>query len=320
MPIKTITRRTEFGGAGLPTIGTLRKGAPKPQKGLGKDLDWLRLDSPYEAVTGVYHHLYGEEPKQIPNVFLVGDTLSQAFTHYMEHWTKGGLKIRCDGETIVKQDGQRTQAACLSQTDKGCQCKPKGYLAFRIPALEQASGQFGTIRMTIGAWNEIPAIVQTLSDLQEQGLKLSQVPFVLKREPRKIKNPTNGAMMTKSLVYLLPMLPQQIAVVNADDDPLDIDPESGEILDEVNDYDQDEHYTVDESTWHLVEMHRFVDKGDTKNILHCVINEDENAYAHPRSDVYHLLTTLINDSANMVYIKVDAGKIIVDARAEEAPF
>ena len=57
----------------LPRIGTIRKGAPKPEKGPGKDLDYFRLDRTDPAVAAAWHEVFGQQPKTISGILPYSD-------------------------------------------------------------------------------------------------------------------------------------------------------------------------------------------------------------------------------------------------------
>ena len=65
MPIIGLTDRP----ASFPQIGILRKGAPKPERGPGRDLKHFRFDTDDTDAAGRFRTVYGNEPTSI-HVFL----------------------------------------------------------------------------------------------------------------------------------------------------------------------------------------------------------------------------------------------------------
>lgn len=89
----------------LPRIGTIRKGAPKPEKGPGKDLEYFRLDRADPGVAEAWHKVLGREPKSISGILPYSDP-AENLSIWDELWQGKRLLWRGDGERLhVKLDG-----------------------------------------------------------------------------------------------------------------------------------------------------------------------------------------------------------------------
>lgn len=180
MPIKGLTDQQ----ASFPQIGTLRKGAKKPnEKRPGADLTYFRLDTSDGAVQAAFNREYGSEPRDI-NCFLPFQTTDQNFETSREAWTAGALQHRCDGEMVslwLKADGT------YSQQPTPCPggCKPSGRLKIIIPELRRMA--YITVLTT--SLHDIMELHKNLSAYEMLRGDLRGIPFVLKRRPKQVSTP-----------------------------------------------------------------------------------------------------------------------------------
>lgn len=86
----------------LPRIGVIRKGAPKPQKGPGKDLDHFRLDRADPTVVAAWNEVLGREPKAISGILPYADPADN-LSIWDELWQGKRLLWRGDGERLHVQ-------------------------------------------------------------------------------------------------------------------------------------------------------------------------------------------------------------------------
>lgn len=86
----------------LPRIGVIRKGAPKPQKGPGKDLDYFRLDRADPTVVAAWNEVLGREPKAISGILPYTDPADN-LSIWDELWQGKRLLWRGDGERLHVQ-------------------------------------------------------------------------------------------------------------------------------------------------------------------------------------------------------------------------
>lgn len=89
----------------LPRIATVRKGAPKPEKGPGRDLAYFRLDRADPAVVEAWAAVLGAEPTAISGILPYSDP-AECLSIWDELWQGKRLLWRGDGERLhVKLDG-----------------------------------------------------------------------------------------------------------------------------------------------------------------------------------------------------------------------
>lgn len=194
MPIVGLTDRTEA----FPRIGTLRKGAPKPQNGNkpGADLNYFRFDCEDEEARKLFTDHYGAEPRAI-RVFVPFKTTNENFEAWKEEWSASSLKHRCDGKTMVLwlKNGH------YSEEQKPCQggCKQVGRLHVIIPELRRMA--FVTVLTT--SIHDIMQIQANLMALESARGDLRGIPLILKRSPRKISTPRNNGERARSEKWLI---------------------------------------------------------------------------------------------------------------------
>jgi hypothetical protein len=189
MAIKGLTDR----GASFPQIGTLRKGAPKPEKGPGRDLKHFRFDSDDADATDRFRTVYGDEPTSI-RVFLPFRTAVEDFEAWQEHWTAGALQHRCDGETCVlwltnrhtySQDAKPCPHLHIAREERD-RCKPTGRLKVIIPELRRLA-YVTVLTSSIHDIMELSAQIEALEAFRGD---LRGIPLILRRQPREISTPS----------------------------------------------------------------------------------------------------------------------------------
>lgn len=97
-----IKAHQDLGELRLPRIGTIRKGAPKPERGPGKDLDYFRLDRTDPAVAAAWVDVMGKEPKSISGILPYSDPADN-LSIWDELWQGKRLLWRGDGERLHVQ-------------------------------------------------------------------------------------------------------------------------------------------------------------------------------------------------------------------------
>ena len=208
MPIRGLTDR----GMALSRLGIIRKGGPKPANGNrpGPDLTYFRLVTDYPEVAKAFTAAFGEQPKRV-NVVFVFDTVEDVFEAWREHWVAGGLKHRCDGETMVlwqDEKGQyrheRRPCPDVGKPEKDRRCKVVGRLSAVIPELERIA----TVTILTTSKHDLMSLQQSLEAAQfVQGGKLRGIPFVLTRREREVSTPGEDgkrARRKKSLLFIEP--------------------------------------------------------------------------------------------------------------------
>lgn len=86
----------------LPRIGIIRKGAPKPEKGPGRDLDYFRLDRADPGVVTAWRETFGDEPRSISGILPYADP-AENLSIWDELWQGKRLLWRGDGERLHVQ-------------------------------------------------------------------------------------------------------------------------------------------------------------------------------------------------------------------------
>lgn len=199
MPILGLTDR----GAAFPRIGTLRKGAPKPnEKQPGTDLkDCFRLETDDADVAKMFQRAYGPRPNHI-RVMLPYATVAENFDTWQEHWTAGALQHRCDGRTCVRtlQPDGTYSARPIPCPGK---CKPAGRLVVWVPEL----GRAGVILIPTTSIHDIVELQANLEAAQALRGDLRGIPFVLSRRPRKISTPGSDGKRRRLEKWLLSIEP-----------------------------------------------------------------------------------------------------------------
>lgn len=191
--------------ASFPQIGILRKGAPKPEKGPGRDLRHFRFDTDDADAAARFQTVYGDQPTSI-RVYLPFATAAENFEAWQEHWTAGALQHRCDGQTCVLWlQGQRysqTPVPCPHATlDKSerDRCKPVGRLKVVVPELRRLA----YVTVLTGSIHDIIALTEQLSALESLRGDLRGVPMILRRTPREISMPGSNGKRTRMEKWLL---------------------------------------------------------------------------------------------------------------------
>lgn len=199
MPIKGLTD----GEATFPRIGILRKGSEKKGNAPGRDLNHFRFDSSDQKAIADFKATYGNAPTEI-KVLLPYDTTERVFMTCKEEYTAGGLKHRCDGETVSVQqvmvNGKaKYQTSFMSEVKCPGGCKEVGRLQVVIPALKR----FGYVTAETHSINDIVNLHQQLKAAEMTFGSLKAVPFVLRRSPSKISTPGSDGNRSRRESWLL---------------------------------------------------------------------------------------------------------------------
>lgn len=183
-------------GTGIPRLGKLKKGAEKTASGFGADLDHFRVafEAPYsldENNLAIWKTLYGDKPTEFPNVFLLGRTADEVFSSAYEEYGAGELlKVRCDGETIVRS--YNPQTARHEDKPLPCRCDPDKRTCGRIARLNfmpfdfiRATGLFGYFTLETKSLYDILELSSIVDEIFAQRGTVTGIPFVLGRSPQE---------------------------------------------------------------------------------------------------------------------------------------
>ena len=191
--------------ASFPQIGILRKGAPKPERGPGRDLKHFRFDSDDQNAAGAFRTVYGDEPTSI-RVYLPFATANENFEAWQEHWTAGALQHRCDGEMCVLWlNGQRYSQQAVPcphralAKDERDRCKPTGRLKVVIPELRRLA----YVTVLTGSIHDIIALTEQITALEQLRGDLRGIPMIVRRTPREISMPSSNGKRTRVEKWLI---------------------------------------------------------------------------------------------------------------------
>jgi hypothetical protein len=259
MPIKGLTD-----GNRIPryvTLGKLFKGSKKPSENQpGKELPYWRFVSKKPEVEKAFLDAYGPSPVTLP-VYLPYAKPDENLQTWQEAWSKGGLQHRCDGETMhIWLDGKT-----YNRTPKPCtgDCAKVGRLTLILPRLV-AAGWVGYVLMETHGINDIIHLHGVLADIfgrTNNELGLRGIQFDLYRQEEMVSAPTyiedaDGRIRVKKYnVKIEPsadwvrvrlgmehagQLNQPVEVPQLPASTIDIDPDTGEILNVSDDIEQPE--------------------------------------------------------------------------------
>lgn len=226
MPIDGLTTNVE---PRLPLIARFFKGEPKQENArtgkmnAGKELDYFRVEfaPEYAYLAPVFIAKYGEQLRELHNVYLMGSTLDDCFSTWNEEYNAQRLLVRCDGGRKIKEWNEQTQrydsesglCDALPRRDENgvlqhpeCGCKRVGRLSFMLPEFMAQTGVIGYFLLTTHSFNDIQSLYSVIKFAESQlsatvagelGGSLSSVPFVLGRVVRGISAPTRDKQTGK---------------------------------------------------------------------------------------------------------------------------
>lgn len=223
MPIKGMTDTASVAPR-WSRLGKLRKGAPKPEKGPGRELPYWRFTAEGRnaaAIEQAFSAKFGKEPTAV-EVFLMAATPDEAFPSWMEFWKQSSLERRCDGETChLRRVGaqmvrQPVPCICAQELAKApnskLNCVKVGRLAVVIPALIEA-GFIGEVVVETHSSDDLRTLAARLSVVYQTALQyggdLRGVPFILSREPVSMSTPRDNGERVKATKYQVRLEPAQ---------------------------------------------------------------------------------------------------------------
>lgn len=231
MPTKSLEAQLDERGilGNFPRFGKLRKGAPKTDKGAGRDQDFFRLtlEENYEHIRPAFEQLFSTEPREFHNVLLAADSPDQAFQYWKEDWAHARLLKRCDEETIsvhwndnlLPRPGYDTEPLVCTCNPLDRTCKDHGRMDIVIPALFELTGEWGKFTVETTSIYDVIALrsYMKMADAFMQkltGVAFGAIPFTIGRAKRTVPVTINGKRSLKpmSLLYakIEPNFNQQI--------------------------------------------------------------------------------------------------------------
>lgn len=208
MPIKDLSTNRP---AQFPEIGQLRKGAAKPERGPGRDLDYFRFTSDDGEALAAFNEAYKDKDKphevkpRIIRCYLPFDDIDDVFWCFQEHYSASTLKHRCDGETLWQWVNNR-----LVKTDTPCpdlnrpkgakdRCKPVGRLKLFIPELER----FAYVTALTTSVLDISNIASELQAINNMAGRLTGIPMILTRRPQMVSVPQADGSRQRHKKYMI---------------------------------------------------------------------------------------------------------------------
>ena len=199
MPIRGVTDQQ----GGLPVIGRLRKGDPKPAKGPGRDTDHFRFTSGLSEVEKQFQSVYGDKPAEL-QVYLPYRDLERNFPHNVEKWQAAGLMWRGDGEYLslwydgkarayVNDPEYRQKQPCPDDVN----AKWTGRLFVILPQLWEA-GYMGLVMLTTTSKHDVLNLVRELIVIRDNApnADFRGIAFRLFRMEDTIARPTSDGGRT----------------------------------------------------------------------------------------------------------------------------
>ncbi|MEM1425060.1 MAG: hypothetical protein AAGF75_00695 [Cyanobacteria bacterium P01_H01_bin.130] len=220
-------RRQSQGGIGLalPRLGRIFKGAPKPQKGPGQDLDYFRVEAKDPAIAAAIRNIYSDRPTSF-NICLIHQDPAQAFNEQTGLFGQGQCYIRqCQGGRITyERDFSDYGKGRMMPADKPChgcgtpecklpdneQCGLRGVLTFAILELME-QGIWGYFDISLSGEIETRRIPERLAGLYGSLGQIDGIPLQLFRAKEMAPSVWRGkdgkwqrSRQEKSLVDLIP--------------------------------------------------------------------------------------------------------------------
>lgn len=211
MPIKGLTDR----GLAFPEIGQIRKGAPKGERGPGKDLDYFRVtfDEREQEAEKVFRAKYHDKPTEI-NIILPFNEIDRCWDAWLEAYTAGRMVARSDGERFLYlvdvatgevkvKNGEpftphRDVVGKAGKTE--IRCKATGRLKVIIPELARAA--YVTV-LTTSVHDVANISAQLEAFKQINGGRIAGIPLVLRRRPKKISMPKPDGTRARLTKWML---------------------------------------------------------------------------------------------------------------------
>lgn len=214
MPIQGLSDETTRNETPIsyPLWGKFHKGAEKPERGVGRNLDYFRIDWLDISAQTAFEALYGDSPQSIPIVTL-SKTVDSVFDSWYRKYTSNNvLQIKCDGCQIVKAANRDLIGQdCICdpnerRKDNPKTCNPQGYLYFTIPEICQRLGYIGQFMLGTGSPIEISEISAALQTVSNVAGTLEYQRFLLQRSERKFDIEIDGkpAQVNQWMVEVVP--------------------------------------------------------------------------------------------------------------------
>lgn len=225
MPIQGMSDKETRSEAQIsyPLFGKVHKGAEKPQRGPGRNLDHFRIEWFDISAQTAFEVIYGDTPRSIPIVTLSKEVDAVFDSWYRKYNSNQTLERKCDGCTIVKalnRDLVGQDCFCDPEQrtkDNSKTCNPQGYLYFTIAEICQRLGYIGQFILGTGSPIEISEISATLQTVYNVTGTLEYQRFMLQRSERKFDIEINGkpSQVNQWMVEIVPPIDNILKIGNS---------------------------------------------------------------------------------------------------------
>lgn len=196
-----------------PLLAKVKKGAEKPERGVGKNLPYFRFEWSDPLAETLFIKMFGEDVDSLPIVTL-GATVDATFdTHYRMYTSNHSLQMMCDGCTVKKAAnrdlvGQPCICDPAKRDDDTKMCNMKGYLYFTIPDLCMELGYVGQFVLGTGSVIEIAEMSSLLQTVQNTVGTLEYQRFILRRYERRFDIDLDKKGKNKNVLqYMVELVP-----------------------------------------------------------------------------------------------------------------
>lgn len=228
MPIQglTDTATIQKRALPLPVLASVKKGAEKPERGAGKNLDHFRFVWTDKRAEEMFNRLYGEDKQHELFITVLGDDVDACLdSSYRLYGSNNVMQRKCDGCTVLASlRGEKGQNCVCDPVKRDSddanerrgQCSPKAYFYFTIPELCKHLGYLGQFVLSTGSVYEMRDIATVLYTVKQSSGKLIGQPFLLRRSEQHYDVILNGkpSKLTQWNVELVP--PLQLVLANMD--------------------------------------------------------------------------------------------------------
>lgn len=232
MPILAVDQGIELRGAQFPQIATVRKGSPKANGQMGKNLSYFRIvfNKGEDAACTVFNKTFGTQPTQFEAMAPFNE-IARFWDYWREGYIRaggsaGGMMIhRCDGAWVnferdpktrqinvmnwLDLNGQRVECQCKSgageplfvgKNKKGEPvpyfCRPVGRLSLIVPALKREA----YVLLTTTSLYDILNITNNLKAILDNNGHILGIPLIVSRREVEVNTPYGRRM--ESLIFV----------------------------------------------------------------------------------------------------------------------
>jgi predicted RNA-binding Zn-ribbon protein involved in translation (DUF1610 family) len=257
MPIQGFTDYSTIAKRNLPipVFAMVKKGAEKPERGVGKNLDHFRFDWSDLRAEKLFNELYGIDNQHELLIKVLGSEVDSVLdSSYRLYKQNGTLDRKCDGCTILRSMQGLEGKPCVctpalrdsdDANERRGQCSPKAYFRFILPELCQALGYLGQFVLITGSKYEMRDMATVLFNVKESSGKLVGQPFLLRRVEVEYDTMRDGKP-TKKKEFNVEIVPPLSLVLASADTPILGAPQSLNALPSGEDFEDVEEPEIED--------------------------------------------------------------------------